>query len=94
MFGTRAINTGTGIPIYFSDSHSPWQRGSNENANGLLRQYFPKSTDLGHWRQANLDDVANELNDRPRSCLDDLTPKQAMRRLGHQKSTLLIRNDR
>jgi transposase, IS30 family len=80
MFHHQRIEQATDLKIYFADPHSPWQRGSNENTNGLLRQYFPKGTDLGVWTSDHLARVAAELNDRPRLCLNDKTPRQMMRR--------------
>jgi IS30 family transposase len=67
----RAITRPLGAPVYFCDSHSPWQRGSNENMNGLLRDYFPKATDLSTHSPQHLLAVENELNNRPRRTLDD-----------------------
>jgi len=75
------ITAATGMAIYFCDPHSPWQRGSNENTNGLLRQYFPKGTSLARYTHADLQAVALELNDRPRQTLGWASPAQALTQL-------------
>ena len=68
----------TGVDVYFADPQSPWQRGTNENTNGLLRQYFPKGTDLARWSAEEIEAVANALNNRPRRILGWKTPAEAL----------------
>jgi IS30 family transposase len=80
----KRITAATGIQVYFADPYSPWQRGSNENTNGLLREYLPKGSDLRAWAPAQLQAIAAELNDRPRKRLGFRTPAEEFAKLLEQ----------
>lgn len=81
MAGHHLFSTAADMPVYFCNPGSPWQRGSNENTNGLLRQYFPKGTDLSWHSREELDPVAAELNTRPCKTLGWETPAERLSKL-------------
>lgn len=81
MAGHKRFTLATDIQVYFCDPRSPWQRGTNENTNGLLRQYFPKGTDISTYSQAKLNAIARKLNERPRKTLNYETTAQKFHQL-------------
>jgi transposase, IS30 family len=82
------ITDATGISVYFADPHAPWQRGSNENLNGLLREYLPKGTDLSGYTAAQLQHIEDELNDRPRKRFGWHTPREELDKLLTENQTV------
>ncbi|HJY70024.1 MAG TPA: IS30 family transposase, partial [Streptosporangiaceae bacterium] len=77
----QRVTEQAGLAVYFADPYSPWQRGSNENTNGLLREYLPKGTDLSPYTAAQLQHIENELNDRPRKRFGYHTPREQLAKL-------------
>ena len=89
MASHEALTAATGIPVYFAERSSPWQRGANENFNGLLRQYFPKSTNLATHSHSHVARVVAELNSRPRKGLGYDTPAKRLRAEHRTTATVL-----
>ena len=88
----KDVSHNTGIAVYFSDPHTPWQRGSNENMNGLISQYLLKGTHLSVYSKAKLDDIADQINNRPRQGLRVRSPMKVYTELlsnSQQHSTLI-----
>jgi IS30 family transposase len=79
MSNHKALSLALQLDVYFADPHAPWQRGTNENTNGLIRQFLPKGSDLSPFSQAELNEIAELLNGRPRKCLGFRTPKEVFR---------------
>jgi IS30 family transposase len=88
MADHKNFTMATDVQVYFCDPRSPWQRGSNENTNGLLRQYFPKGTDLSGYSQSYLNKIALRLNQRPRKTLGFETPADRLRAVLHRSVEL------
>ena len=88
----KELAANASIAVYFCDPHSPWQRGTNENTNGLVRQYLPKGTDLSSYSQQQLDAIADEINNRPRKTLNAYSPLEAYRDklLNHHAAPAII----
>lgn len=88
----RDLAQANAIQVYFADPHSPWQRGSNENANGLIREYLPKGTELSGISQPELNAIANRLNNRPRRILGYRTPREVFSELLDQEQQKSLQN--
>ncbi len=89
MSGHKLLTLDTGIAVYVAHPGSPWERGTNENTNGLLRQYLPKGTDLSGYTQRELNAIAHRLNTRPRKCLNFATPLEVYAQLRHHSPVAL-----
>jgi len=86
----RKFTVATNVDVYFCDPSSPWQRGSNENTNRLLRQYFPKGTDIAIHSQAKFNQIARQMNERPRKTLEFETPTEGLMPLLNASSALWL----